>query len=212
MALFGRKKKEEPIGILPTPPTGAEPIANIPTDQVLNLRQKGYSDDQIMQYLQGQGFNTTQISDAMNQANIGMPSTAMPAAPIEPQPTEFQPPPMEGPMPPAPEEKDRIEEVAEAIIDEKWNDLLKDINKVIEWKEKTESRISKLEQSLKDLKSSFESLHQGMLGKISEYDKNITDVGTEIKAMERVFQKVLPTFTENVNKLDRLAKGLSSKK
>jgi len=49
------------------------------------------------------------------------------------------------------------------------------------------------------------------IGKISEYDKNITDVGVEIKAMEKVFQKVLPTFTENVNKIDRLANTFSPK-
>ena len=45
------------------------------------------------------------------------------------------------------------------------------------------------------------------MSKISAYDQNIVDVGTEIKAMEKVFQKVLPNLTENVNKLDRITKG-----
>ena len=45
------------------------------------------------------------------------------------------------------------------------------------------------------------------MGKISQYDSNITDVGTEIKAMEKVFQKILPNLTENVNKLDRMTKS-----
>ena len=51
-----------------------------------------------------------------------------------------------------------------------------------------------------------------MSSKVSEYDKNITDVGIEIKAMEKVFEKVLPSLTENVNKLDRLAKSSKPKK
>jgi len=29
----------------------------------------------------------------------------------------------------------------------------------------------------------------------------------EVKAMEKVFQKVLPSLTESVNKLDRMTKG-----
>ncbi len=103
--------------------------------------------------------------------------------------------------------KERVEEIAEAIIDEKWNELIKDINKVIEWKERTDGEIKKIQQEIANLKERFESLHKGVLGKITEYDKNLTNVGTEIKAMEMTFQKILPTFTENVNKLDRIVKG-----
>ena len=102
----------------------------------------------------------------------------------------------------------RIEEVAEAIIDEKWNDLLKDINKMVEWKEKTESRLVKIEQDIENLKSNFDALHKGILGKITEYDQNLVEVGTEIKAMEKVFQKILPTFTENVSKLERFTRNI----
>jgi CRISPR/Cas system-associated endonuclease Cas1 len=104
------------------------------------------------------------------------------------------------------DEKAHIEEIAEAIIDEKWEDLLKNINQITDWKEKTESNISKLEQELKDLKDSFDKLHKAIIGKIGEYDQNILNVGTEIKAMEKVFQKVLPAFTENVNELSRITK------
>ena len=42
-----------------------------------------------------------------------------------------------------------------------------------------------------------------MLGKITEYDDNLTNVGTEIKAMGKVFSKVLPSLTDSVNKLQR---------
>ena len=61
------------------------------------------------------------------------------------------------------------------------------------------------------VRKDFESLSQGVLGKIGDYDKNLTDLGVEIKAMERVFQKVLPSLTENVNKLERMAKKTPSK-
>jgi hypothetical protein len=80
----------------------------------------------------------------------------------------------------------------------------------VEWKDKTETRIASIEQGVKDLKSEFDSLHRGVLGKIGEYDQNIVNIGTEIKAMERVFQKVLPTFTENVNELTRVTQEIKT--
>jgi len=115
------------------------------------------------------------------------------------------------PQPEAQYSQESVQEVAEAIIDEKWNELVKDINKVIEWKERTDTELKKIQQEIVNLKERFESLHRGVLGKISEYDQNLSHVGTEIKAMEMAFQKILPTFTENVNKLERISKGMPVK-
>ena len=67
--------------------------------------------------------------------------------------------------------------------------------------------MNKFEQEIADLTSALNSLNKSLMGKISEYDKNISNVGTEIKAMEKVFEKVLPSLTENVNKLERLSKS-----
>lgn len=102
------------------------------------------------------------------------------------------------------------EELIEAIIDEKWNELVKDINKIIEWKNSTETRVSAMEQQMKDLQSSFDKLHQAVVGKIGEYDKHILDVGAEIQAMEKVFAKVLPVFTQNVSELTRVTDDIKS--
>lgn len=104
-------------------------------------------------------------------------------------------------------ERTHIEEIAEAIIDEKWEELIKNLNKISEWRDKTDATIAKLEQQFKDLKDNFDNLHKAIIGKIGEYDQNIINVGTEIKAMEKVFQKILPVFTENVNELSRITKA-----
>ncbi len=105
----------------------------------------------------------------------------------------------------------RIHEIAEAIIDEKWQELVENVNKIVEWKDNTESRIDKLEQKMDDLQNSFDKLHEGVLGKISEYDKGIVDLGTEIKALEKVFQKILPGFMENVHELSRITQRMKGR-
>ena len=107
--------------------------------------------------------------------------------------------------------REEIEEIVEGVIEEKWAELIKNLDKVLEWKEITESKLIKMQQKIKDLRVQFEELHQGILVKVGEYDKNIRSVGSEIKAMETVFQKVLPTFTENVAELSRLTKKIKSK-
>lgn len=201
---FGKKQQKEAI-----------PAPGLPTDQILALKQRGMNNDQIVPELEKQGYNSSQIFDALNQVgnsggnvsmeqpNMGMPppNYSQPSYPGAPQQTEETPEQADF------IKKEQIEEIAEAIIDEKWTEFEQDIKVIIEWKEKTEAKVVQIEQQLKDLSNNLNSLHKSVLNKISEYDANITDVGTEIKAMEKVFQKVLPNLTENVNKLDRLAKS-----
>ena len=92
------------------------------------------------------------------------------------------------------------------------DNLIKNVNKIVEWKNRAEARISSLETQMDNLKESFDQLHKAVIGKVSEYDKHILDVGTEIKAMEKVFSKVLPTFTENVHELSRITERVKTEK
>ena len=223
---FGKKKKEDtfnmPLEAPLQPPMGSSPSS--PVDQALMMKQQGYTNNQIGQMLQSQGYNNSQIYDAINQAslstpqNVGQPEMGMPdygqsyeqQYPQPPQQTQTYQPlheaeATEQSMPSIDEE--RIQEVAEAIIDEKWEEFAADIKKVIEWKEKSEDRLAKLEQQLIDIRLSIDSLTKSIMGKISSYDQNIVDVGTEVKAMEKVFQKILPNLTESVNKLERMTKN-----
>lgn len=132
----------------------------------------------------------------MNQPMGGMPPPQMPGGMI----------PMGAPA----QAEATNEELIEAIIDEKWNDLLKDINKIVDWKSVAEKRLSSMEQEIKDLKAEFDKLHQAVVGKVGEYDKHILDVGAEIQAMEKVFAKVLPLFTEKVSDLARITDDLKA--
>ncbi|MBN1501937.1 hypothetical protein JW930_00195 [Candidatus Woesearchaeota archaeon] len=190
-----------------------------PINLILQMRQQGLSNNQIIQNLQRQGYSNTQIFDAMNQAEVKNAVEKVPPEFISQQPEYPIPsgqPPMSQQMSAQTdddyhqEDTAKTEELIEAIIDEKWSDLLKNVNKIIEWKNRAESRIAAMEMKVDNLKENFDQLHRAVLGKIGEYDKNILDVGTEIKAMEKVFAKVLPAFTENVHELSRITDRLKS--
>ena len=205
MVFMNTVKKKEDFsvpGFMPPPPS-----ESLPTDQIIQFRQQGYSDRQIVQYLQGKGFETDRIADAMNQVDQAMKGPVPP----QQQPAQQAPPqaPQENFAPSS--DVERIEEIAEAIIEEKWKDVLKNIDKVTAWKSQIDSKVASMERDVNNLKASFDKLHTAILGKIGEYDQNIVDLGAEIKAMERVFQKLLPTFTENVSELSRITSKLKKK-
>ena len=192
-----------------------------PINDILQMRQQGLSNNQIIQNLQRQGYSNTQIFDAMNQADTKMAVEGVSPGlqQMSSQGTEqqfFSQPPQEvmttantGQSQNQVQEifqndQVKIEELVEAIIEEKWVELVKDVNRIIEWKNRIENKVSDMEIKLNNLKDSFSDLNKAILGKINEYDKHIMEVGSDVKAMEKVFSKVLPVFTENVNELSRI--------
>ena len=201
--------------------------------------QPGRNCGQDSSCLQRDGYKSHQIFDALNQAETkpGAPvDNSIPQPPIQdtpapdyPQPSPVQSPtasqplqpnPGQAPYPyedysygqPAPANREEIEEVAESIIEEKWQDFLKSVNKILEWKDSVETKITKIEHEIKTLKSDYDKLHKGVLGKISEYDKSIVNVGTEVKALGKTFEKILPTLAENVSELSRITSKVKGKK
>ena len=216
----------------PLPPARDGP-ADVPTDKVLIMRTQGFSNNQIVEALQRDGYGMDNISRAINQADAkeGVLESQAMGDTMPEQQFQQQGTPARMPMQPMPSpaaggipdmgmpgemgpldsiQEDRIHEIAEAIIDEKWTDLIENVNRILEWKDSIESRLSKLEQKADDLKGSFDKLHEGVLGKIVQYDKGIINLSTEIQALEKVFQKVLPGFVDNVNELSRITSKMKA--
>ena len=199
--------------------------SDMPIDQVSTMRQQGYSNNQIIQTLQRDGYNSSQIFDAISQSEMGAGGpvndnlqTAQLGQQLPPIQQSMQPmqQPMQQQMPmqniPMSGMQSSPEELVEAIIEEKWNALVKDINKVIEWKQKADSRLAGMEQQLNDMQQQFDKLHQAIIGKVGDYDKHILDVSTQLQAMEKVFGKVLPTFIDNVNELNSITQRIKTDK
>lgn len=185
-----------PAPAAPAPPAPATTTTEVPLNQVISMQQQGLSNNQIIQTLQRQGYQQTQIYDALAQSEAKK---------------SIEPMSMEGPGMARAEHPD-TEAVVEQIIEEKWTALQKDLTKINEWKDNMSSRADKMEQSIQDLRSDLEGLHKAIVNRIGEYDKTLVDVGTEIKAMEKVFQKVLPELTTNIQELSKITKNVKGKK
>ncbi|MBT5342113.1 hypothetical protein HOL59_00855 [Candidatus Woesearchaeota archaeon] len=182
-----------------------------PVQQILQLRQQGLTDELIEEELRKNGMNPKQINAAIENANTPAMPGGMPAMPQEPT--------MPGPMPGGPSMGaqpsgdegniyERIEAITESMIDEKWDALIGEVKKIVEWKEKVEEKQTKMLNDLEKLKGDFKILHQGVLGRLEDYDSRMSDVGTELKAVGKVFKDVIPEFVENVKELKSITQGV----
>ncbi len=187
MALFKKKKQEEDVS------------SEVPTDLVGSLKQQGYTETEIIQSLQGQGYTPQEINQAFTQLEETAPE------PYEEYPASSSPGASYAPA-------GDYEGMIEAIVEDKWQEFNREMTKLKGWKEKTDTRLDKIEQQLNDVKTDIDSLHKAIIGKISDYDKNLLDVGTELKAMEKVFSKIVPTLTESINELSLATKRIKGKK
>ena len=121
--------------------------------QIMDMKKQGLSNNQIIQNMQRAGFTNSQIFDAMNQLetknavdNLVPMNQLTPQgnAPFPPGMGQSMPPPMQNnQMPPQNPAQQAVaksdstvktEELIEAIIDEKWSDLINNVQKIVEWK------------------------------------------------------------------------------
>ncbi|MEM4336969.1 MAG: hypothetical protein QXG86_03115 [Candidatus Woesearchaeota archaeon] len=179
---------------------------NIPTDIVLEMRARGLSNSQIIQALQRSNYTPQQIADAMAQADIKYNVEQTPQQTMED--TYYDQGYAQQPEQASQFDIGSLQALIEAVVEEKWQDLIKNVSRIVDWKEKIDQRIAAIEQQIADLKNTFDKLHSSLLEKIEEYDKTMIGVGTDLKAMEKVFSKILPGFMENVSELSRITEEL----
>ena len=184
---------------------GAELSKRYPPEQVQMALSQGNSYGQQDSYGQAGSYN----QDGSYGGDNGM--MEMPSPDMMPPPGMRMPPPMpdqqQSSMAVDGNIYERIEEITESMIDEKWDELIAEVKKIVEWKEKVEEKQARLLNDVQKLKDDFKVLHQGVLGKLEDYDTRMRDVGTELKAVGKVFKDVIPEFVENV----KVLKGITEK-
>jgi chromosome segregation ATPase len=167
------------------------------------LKSMGYSNYQIIDAMQAQGYQSNEIYDAINQYEVKNSMGQGAASPngdyggetADNSNGEYQ-----GAVPPS-QIDERIQEISEEIIAERWQEILNNIKKVVEWKNRTDERIKKIEADIENLKSQTENIQESILKKIKDYDTHITQFTSNFRAMESVFKEVLPQFTQSVQDL-----------
>ena len=197
-------KKKGPLEV-PTPeiPPQLEALPELPP--IEQMRAEGRPTRDIVRDLTAKGYPSTDILAGF-QTPQASPAFYPPQMPMPPAPS---PPPRFAPVKPSTEE---MQEIAEKIVEEKWKSAEKEIDTIRKWRDETETNLSNLSDRMTKLEMKMDSVEQAILGKVEEYGKSISDVGTELKAMQRVFQTTMPAFTENIKELQGLVEETKAKR
>lgn len=177
------------------------------SETVSRMRSQNMSNDEIAQRLLYQGFSNSDVFDAINQADSGAYSSSNEMGYSQETPLHSS----SSQSSDSSIDTNKIEEIAESIIEEKWSDLVDHVNRIIEWKSSMELRLNTVDEQIKNIKSDFETLNKAILGRINDSDSIMREVSTDMKALESVFKKILPGFVENVNELSRITQSLKRK-
>lgn len=196
------------------------PESELPIDQVQNMRGQGFSDEEIRKNLMDQGYNNTQISEAFNQINMQeeiyqdemQPSMMDQQEQESKSVPEIQPayesPPQYEYTPPYEKNTAEIEEIAESIIDEKWQKMIEEFGDLTAWKDKVNTNIVSIKQEILRMESRIENIQKAIMIKIKDYDRGVTDLTSEIKALEKVLQKIIQPLTTNIKELSKITEEL----
>ncbi|MEM4713981.1 MAG: hypothetical protein QXQ79_00335 [Candidatus Nanoarchaeia archaeon] len=139
-----------------------------------------------------------------------LPAPVSLAPPQIPLPESMPKPPPFRPESPKPLSEE-IEEIAEAIIAERWQKLTKELDEIKKIQEEFSASLSGLTERLGILEKRMDTVIQQVLGKVEEYGKGISDVGVELKALQKMFNTLMPTFTENIKELQELVEKAKEK-
>ncbi|GEM_PF-1786946 len=113
-----------------------------------------------------------------------------------------------GPMVNQQIDSERMHQIIEMIVSEKWDEFTGKIGNLAVWKEKTNNDVLSIKQELIRLEERFEQLQNAVLGKITQYDEGIKGIHTEMKALEKVFEKILEPLTSNIKELGKITEEL----
>jgi len=199
-----------------------------PTEKVKEMKDEEISDEEIIKALSPK-FSNKEINDAVNQASEEIPEDN----PLEEmdnltqdseEPEELL---EEAPTPDSEEQgtqeqypsynqtslsSDQTQQVIEAVVEEKWDDLISKMGDLNLWKENVNNDLESLKQELLRTQERLNALQNIMVGKINEYSRGINDVSIEMKALEQVFQKILQPLTSNIKDLNKVTSELKAHK
>ena len=145
------------------------------------------------------------------------PTPDMPPAPtLSPQPAmpsypQFQPA-MAPAMPSEPSiTYEDVQSLVEEVIEEKWKELMITIGDIPSWKSQTMNDLESVKQELLRVERRFEDMQTAIFGRVKEYGTSMQDLGSEMKALEKVFEKIIEPMTTNIKELERITGQLKTK-
>lgn len=104
-----------------------------------------------------------------------------------------------------------VQELIESIIEDRWQQVVVSVGDISLWKSQVDDDLSAIKQEILRVEDRMTRLQASLIGRVDEYGKSISKVGSEVEALERVFQKIMDPLTSNIKELNRITQDLKKK-
>jgi len=105
-----------------------------------------------------------------------------------------------------------VEEIVESVVKEKWDDMIKNVGDIKLWKERMQVDTNAIKQEILRMQDRMDSLQKSLIGKLTDYDQGVKEIGTEIKALEQVLQKIIGPLTKNIKELEKVTEEIKKRR
>lgn len=220
MGFFGFLKKRKDVPSI---------SKSVPLGSVEELVGKGLSKRQIVDFLKSEGYSIDLIEKAFSQLESKQGVLSSSGAPVsEPQLPSLPDSSLNGvPELPLPEgegllsrgsgggvddslEPDvegdlsrvgNVEGLVEVIVEEKFAELVDKLEGFDDLKASVESRVDSFKSEIESFKSRLGELEKFRDETLSSYRRSLEEFRLEINAMEKAFQKLVPSLSANIRKM-----------
>lgn len=191
-------------------------------EEIIQLRNRGISEEEIIQMMRDRGVSPREISDALNQVQIknavsdiqGVEMTESPVPQIpnqyvqEPIPEEryqenysYQEP-IQNYYQPIPEQQptgidtETIIDISEQVVIDKTSEIINQMRMFNEFKEITKIKLDQMDLRLKKIELIIDKLQISILEKIGSYGDNLNSIKKEMSMMQDSFSKIVDPLTK----------------
>ncbi|PIN81527.1 hypothetical protein COV11_01840 [Candidatus Woesearchaeota archaeon CG10_big_fil_rev_8_21_14_0_10_30_7] len=172
-------------------------------DAILEMKKEGYTRSEIIQAMSSQGYTPGEIEEHLSRAERTESESFYHTEPIT------SPPIMPSPSMPEPVSSPEFDaDMIDDLIEEKLREKTEKLDDLSGWKEDVDNKLAKLEHEIIELKDKISELDNALAGKLNVGDNKITEVSSEMKAMQKVLKETIPKLTEAISgkKLEKKVK------
>ena len=87
---------------------------------------------------------------------------------------------------------DIVSEIADQIVTEKFSEIKKHLEKVIDFRTSIDSKVESIDDRLKRIEKVIDTLQSSVLRKVGDYVTNVQDLKSELIETQKTFAKLLP--------------------
>lgn len=108
-------------------------------------------------------------------------------------------------------EAETVEEIAEEVVNEKWEEFKKKLGDIPEWKRLTENKLESINERIKRTEDMLDKIQLSVMGKVQQYSQNVKDLGAEMRSLETGFSKILDPLIDNIKELKKITEKIKKK-